>query len=753
MNRLLTLVLIGLAGLLASCGSSITSSTKPAEKDEYLVSVSPDRFTLNSGDWATVTALVEKTHENGTPTTVSPQPTIKFYASDPHVTVSSSGEVCAGVWDSKYLNCTPASTLPTGLVTITAYDAKHNVSGTAFVSVHPRVASISLSAPAWGARKCISQNNQVQYVASPFDSSGNAIPTCSTTVVAGCVYDNDYTWSVDDTNVATVSQYGNVVAVNPGVTNLTARLNGTVSVPLAFATCPPSSILLQSSAYTNAPPTPPYSTADLTLQIGNQKYLSATLVDSNGNSLTTSPIQFITSNPLTSSFSTLLPLVSTVTANNAGRVTVTAACEPSTCNPSVSDFTSPAGATTGKAAGFGYPIYSNVIGMTVQGAAGSPVLVTGTTFTDGVTPAHKLLVYDSTSLAISHDPIELANLPNSLVVAPNGAKAYVGSDTGLIVVDLTSYQSSIRTYPITGGISDDVITGKVLGVSPDSRYVLISDIANGIVFLIDTTGTKAAIRYAIPGITAVAFAADSSNIWIGGNTGVYSYQADTFVPIATNASTHVSALTWLPDGQSYFATGDQLVKYSTCDDQNPQLLEGAPVSLSTTALNGVPHVLGLSGSTWYDYSVTTSAQAGATPAVGNVCLSTVTVNTPVKVASTLNCTANQVSFSPTLQREFVTGVNSSCATPDLGIHGYDVNTNSEFTLSTLSTVVPLSGGVLSDASKLFFGTYDSTAKTAQLHRIDLSTGTEDTATDSTTGQVTIPAPVQLVPSFVAVVPK
>ena len=61
------------------------------------------------------------------------------------------------------------------------------------------------------------------------------------------------------------------------------------------------------------------------------------------------------------------------------------------------------------------------------------------------------------------------------MVAPNGATAYVGSSAGLVVVNLTTYQSALQTYPILGGISTEVVTGKVLGVSPDSRYVVTSD--------------------------------------------------------------------------------------------------------------------------------------------------------------------------------------------------------------------------------------------------------------------------------------
>ena len=79
--------------------------------------------------------------------------------------------------------------------------------------------------------------------------------------------------------------------------------------------------------------------------------------------------------------------------------------------------------------------------------------------------------------------------------------------------------------------------------------------------------------------------------------------------------------------------------------------------------------------------------------------------------------------------------------------------------------MPLSGGVLTDGTKLYFGTYDST-NGALLHRVDLASQTEDfvqqEVVNPTTGVPTttpptyvteVPATVGVVPSFVAVVPK
>jgi hypothetical protein len=194
----------------------------------------------------------------------------------------------------------------------------------------------------------------------------------------------------------------------------------------------------------------------------------------------------------------------------------------------------------------------------------------------------------------------------------------------------------------------------------------------------------------------------------------------------------------------------------------------------------VTHLLGLDGSTWFDYPVNTSAEVpnqsdvlttGALVAggTGNVCLSTVTIATPVTAAAiatptgaSLPCTATQVTFSPRLEAEFVTGVDSSsCTATDSVIHGYSVLGQKIITpLTTIGSapITPLSGGVLSDGRKLYIGTGTAgtatTPGTAALHRFDLSTGTATTGNlldGSLTEDMSIP--IELVPSFVAVVPK
>jgi len=665
------------------------------------------------------------------------------------------------------------------------------VTDTASVSVHPRAAGITLDASAsWPAgQDCVSQNQSITYSAVPTQAGGAPISSCSGGLTAGCIYDDDYVWSSDNSNVATVSAFGVVVAHNPGVANIFARLNGTVSAPLAFATCPPDKIVLTTSPYTTTTPVPPFATSDLaSLSNGDQRYATASMVDKYGFPLSSTLLTYTSSAPIKGSFgtpqllsypvtdpmtmqpTTVTRTTATLGIHSAGGFTMTASCAPPECNPAVANFVSPNGPTTGSAVGFGYPVYSNVLGATANGIAASRVLVTGTLLANGATEAHRMEVFNSESMA----PLALVampNVPNSLVVSPDGKTAYAGSSSGLMVVNLTTYGVSLQTYPIEGGQTNppDLVTGKVLGVSADSRYVVVSDVDNSLVFLIDTTGTKMATRYTLAGINAVGFAQDGSNIWLGGDSGVYVFQADTFVLIGSNASSNVGSIAWIPDGQSYFASGDQLVNYSTCDDSNPQLPgtnlpSAATDGLATTAVSGVSHLLGINGApgayAWFDYSVTASSLvpqqsvAEITDLVpggtGNVCTAMVTVAVPVTAPSTLQCTAQKLSFAPALKQQFVTGVNPACGNAESVLHGYDLATQSEITLATSAAGVPLSGDILDDGRKLYFGTWSGdVTQTSTLHRIDLatSTGTPGTLTEDAS------VPVSVIPDFVAVVPN
>lgn len=962
MNRISTLILIGMAGLLASCGSSSSSSTQPAPNDTYSIVASPTQLSLGEGDFATIAATEELSVNFGPAKPVSPQPTLRYASSDPRVTVSPHGEVCAGQWDAKFITCsqtaigftltaaadassgttvytgtipggdsnafkgqaftvsgfqTPANngtfvctgssattltlsnvsgvaethagtatggmpggpafvftltaaadassgttvytgTFPggdsnafkgetftvsgfqtsandgtfvctgssattltlanpnavaethagiategvQGPVTITASDLSRGVSASVTVTVHARVARVALSSSNWGARTCISQSNPigipvtptnsnvVQYIATAFDASSNQIPSCTASPGAiGCIRDNDYTWTTGDSNVAQVSSFGNVASRNPGVTAVQAAADG-VSGTLDFVTCPPASIVLTTSPYNGGAPPSSGVSNDLSLNKGDQEFVIAQLVDTNGNTLVTAPLTFVASNPLNATLTPDIALTDILAANTPGRFSLLAACEPPTCNPAVSSFFTPAGPGSGKDLGFGFPVYSNPLGVTVLGQAGSAVLVTGATFTNG-NAANQLLVFDSETLSLTQEPVALPNTPNSLVVSSDGTKAYLGSSTGLMMLDLTTFLASAQNFTVTGQLNTFLVTGTVLGTSAHGRYVVVFDPltdpadtnlaqfsnnngpTNSLVFLIDTQ-SKTATLSRLPvnaNIRSVAFAGDAdldtinigdgNRLWLGGDAGVYALQAGTFVRMTDNDSSHVTSLAWMPDGQSYFASGDQLVNRSTCDNSNPQtpapnFVSTVPQGLATTAENGVPHVIGLDNTQWFDYKTTTNG-------AGDACLSGVipTLATTPVTDNALPCTAQQVTFSPTLEEAFITGVAPHSCAGETAIHGYNMLTQQIITIDTRKDnsgnpipLVPLSGGVLSDGSKLFFGSVDTVngQPTGQLHRINLASQSEDIA-PTPVAAIPITGAATLTPTFVAVVPK
>ena len=261
--------------------------------------------------------------------------------------------------------------------------------------------------------------------------------------------------------------------------------------------------------------------------------------------------------------------------------------------------------------------------------------------------------------------VELANLPNSLVVAPNGATAYLGSSAGLMVVNLT-------TYPvIAADLPDRWRTQHRRGHRPGAGSLAGQPLRralrrrNGYVFLIDTTGTKVATRYTIPGINAVTFAADDSNFWIGGTAGVYVFNAEHSCRSAHDSDRcrpqHQREGAGMDAGRPVLLRQrrpvGQLFHLQQPESERRKRLprHGGPSIWIQPPLAGCPRWSVCLGTEWLDYSVTTTAQVAPTVRLtayrlrGNVCLSTVTVNPPVSTAPSLPCAATQVTFSPTLE--------------------------------------------------------------------------------------------------------
>ena len=160
--------------------------------------------------------------------------------------VSPSGQVCGGTWNRSSAGGTPDFTICTppnaansngfqgGVAYLTA-SAGGATSNTVAVYVHPAISSISIPTQT----SCISQNQTLGYALSSAtvvkDRLGNIIPS---------QYVGNLTYTPVDPNVVSIDTTGQATALNPGSTTITATLSQTSSVAGYFYTCPPASISL-----------------------------------------------------------------------------------------------------------------------------------------------------------------------------------------------------------------------------------------------------------------------------------------------------------------------------------------------------------------------------------------------------------------------------------------------------------------------------------------------------------------------------
>src|SRR5271154_6392162 len=110
MSLVKRLVVLGALSILCSVifgcgGAAVQTAPSTISGQPNTIAVTPTALSLNPGDVVTVTATVEDVNStaltNFTPTWAS---------SDPHVQVDTSGDICAGTWDSLFVVCTPAPT-------------------------------------------------------------------------------------------------------------------------------------------------------------------------------------------------------------------------------------------------------------------------------------------------------------------------------------------------------------------------------------------------------------------------------------------------------------------------------------------------------------------------------------------------------------------------------------------------------------------------------------------------------------------
>ena len=491
-----TAILFSTTALLAGCGGG-SSSSKKTNSTVAQVALGPPTVSLVAGQVQPLSVNI--LNANGT--AVSPAPTVTFNSSNPNlVTIGmfqGQALACGGVWDSQFVVCNgnDSSGHPlVGNATITA--SAGGVSSTPIqVSVHPVVTSIQVTQTSgFVFPQCNSNKQTAQFKAQAF-SNGVDI----TNLVGG------FLWTQSGSGALSVDPVnGLATAVNPGLGGVIATLGEVRSPAVPFKSCLPVKIVLHVTGDPAGMPT-----ESATMNVNDTKTVQADMVDENNFTVNNAPaISIVTNNVEVASVAG-----ATVTAQSAGGAGLLAVCAPPNCG---------GGLTT--------PLYSNLFSITVNATSGATTVYATTTFAPPTaSPTPIILPIDTSKPAASAagTPINMpcpngaCAVPNSMVFAANGAKAYLGTSQGLAALDTSTNVVSLL----------DPFVGKVLAVSPDGNTVIESNAASApdpvtgtmapiepradhqrvVIF---TVGNSSLQSFVLPGAVAASFTGDGFKAFV-----------------------------------------------------------------------------------------------------------------------------------------------------------------------------------------------------------------------------------------------
>lgn len=456
----------------------------------------------------------------------------------------STGQVCGGTWNRQtgsgipdYTICTPPATTPSKFEAFITASAGGATSNAIPVFVHPVVTGIQLStpssscstdpttdccpnnttapeapAPPYNGGSCVSQNNRVQLAAKIY-ANGKTDPTDNITCKVGHL-----TFSAQGANnVVTIDAQGFATANQPGSTLITATVSNSTAASNAgfFSTCPPASIQLSAVGQGNNNP--------INVALNNTQPLTAIVKDTNGNTITGLSLEFNSTTPQTISASSgsILPTF-------PGSATITAVCQPGTCNPSPQ---SQIGYL-----GNGEPLTSNGITVNTAGTSGTVIYVAST-------KSQYVVPFDFTQNQ-QGAPIKLQFVPNSMVITQDGSAIYLGSPQGIMTIATGSNQASA---------ANQAIPGTVLAVSPDGNTVVVTDPARQTVTLISSTGGIISSYGNLVG-TRAEFTPDSQTVYITTTSNtLLSYSNFTNWRVTPTNTTYTDVAITVPSVGAYFA--------------------------------------------------------------------------------------------------------------------------------------------------------------------------------------------------------
>lgn len=716
------LILVFLLLVLAACGGGGAGKTTPPQTPAKVTLTGPGSVTVVSlipGQFAQLTPVALDASGN----TLSNE-TFTYTASNldpndketPFVSVSNSGLVCAGTWDSLSVPvvCSPSSRkspdLPPNLQTPGV--GKANVTATALsvtssavtVYVHQPVDNITVTCTDTSTQKCpvsvetcLSQTQTQQYTAIAKSQGVDVTQTVGA-----------FTWTAQGTSAKlTDATNGIFTAQGPGRSQIFASSNNVQSTSAIDATgqhlgdfvgCPVKQISLHVA---NG------SDTSVTLEKSATKTLTADLIDTKDKPLTSVTLAFGSSQPLVATGS------ASFTAASAGTTAITASCAPPACNTGLP----------------GTAVYSNAFVANVNGTTAATTVYVGSTQGTSVVPV-------PTDTNTPGTAITLGDKPNSMVFNHRGTALYIGTATGLIV--LTPSTNTV-TAPNTS------LPGKVLAIAPDDNTLLISDVNNGKVYAYAPNASSNQLTtLGIPGATAAIFTPDSGKAYIVGN-GSWTSWTPTTTPVPVSVGGAANDVAFLASGSvGYIAgSGSGVAARLTCNDAALPSVATSGVPTSIQALADGQHLVAVSSP---NIDIITATQPGAsTPPTNAGCpapenaasfVQTSASATPISATpfgAPTGFTAPQLILTSAGDKAFVTSDQAG------RLLGYDVKNNVSAPIQLLGGVTQtFTGGVTLDGKLLYVGA----GGTNTLHKIDLTTGLDVTQ-----------VPMSFVPDMVAVLPK
>lgn len=660
----------------------------------------------------------------------------------------STGAICAGTWNRHSASGIPDFTICTpptqpGVAQITA-SASAVSSNPVNVYIHPPITAVTIGSQT----ACVSQNQQL---GSPLTSSTTVFGPDG--VAINPQYVGTVTYNPVNSTIVTINNTTDTTSTNPvnglatahlpGSTVINAVLSGTTSAAGYFFTCPPTGIDLSLNGSTGVP-TP------VTVSAGSPQNLTVSSLDKNGISLSGLSLDYTSTEPKQIAVSS----TGTVTATFPTTTTISAICQPGTCNPAPVNIIGQLGT--------GLPVVSNTVIVNTPGRSSSKLWLASSQ-SSYFTPI------DLTSSG-SPTPIKLPYIPNSMALDQNGINLYFGSYHELMIVNAGTNTISKE---------DPNVPGVVLAVSPDSATVVINDQVNQIIYLYN--GSKGSFTSVGGLATRAQFSPDGKNAYIIGPNNFYVYNTVTGWSTYTNSNGGANVCTasqlnnnadptkfdpfCSPDvavaipAIGPFITGSNTTANGFCPNTTvtppvyyPLAATIAAASDHLTATNDGNHILGATASPAQIADISVKIPTGACPSS----------NTGIQLAQgtnyAINTTAltgitpteiNEVVSSPDATMSFVT---YSAASASGLLPAYKPST-SFGTPGTLTNVqlstgaqAPVSGAFSPDDSTFFVGTSGDNL----LHLIDVPSLTDTKTIDpKLVNPSGTPVPVQ----FIAVQPR